>query len=126
MTEKHLLITGRPGSGKTELLVAFANMHPETTLFYSAECTEEMLKNEKGLNENVAVADSSTFKFEQANNYTTICVDYLELLPEEILEKVKVLIKQNNLQIIVASYVKRGDNEVIDRIDNSIRKRIEN
>jgi len=55
MTEKHLLITGQPASGKTELLVAFANMHPKTTLFYSEECTEEMLKNQKGLNVNVVV-----------------------------------------------------------------------
>jgi len=60
MTEKHLLITGRPASGKTELLVAFANMHPKTTLFFSEECTEEMLKNQKGLHANVAVAVNYT------------------------------------------------------------------
>lgn len=47
MADRHLLITGRPASGKTELLVAFANMHPKTTLFLSEECTEDLLKNKK-------------------------------------------------------------------------------
>jgi len=91
--EKHLLITGRPASGKTEILIAFANMHPKTTLFLSEECTDDLLKKEKGLNELVKVVDSSEFTYEETQSYTSLCVDYLELLSHETLQKIIKIIK---------------------------------
>lgn len=123
MSEKHLLITGRPASGKTELLIAFANMYPKTTLFLSEECTEEVLKKEKGLNGHVKVVDSCSFAHELPQGYTSLCVDYLELLSKEILQKIIALIKQNNLQIIVTSQVRVGHNEVLNRIESLISRR---
>ncbi len=123
MKEKHLLITGRPASGKTEILIAFANMHPKTTLFLSEECTEDLLKNKKGLNELVKVVNSSEFTYEETQNYTSLCVDYLELLSDETLQKIIKTIKQSNLQVIVTSQVKRRQNEVLDRIESLISRR---
>jgi len=123
MKEKHLLITGRPASGKTEILIAFANMFPKTTLFLSEECTEDLLKNKKGLNELVKVVNSSEFTYEETQNYTSLCVDYLELLSDETLQKIIKTIKQSNLQVIVTSQVKRRQNEVLDRIESLISRR---
>ena len=123
MKEKHLLITGRPASGKTEILIAFANMYPKTTLFLSEECTENLLKNKKGLNELVKVVNSSEFTYEETQNYTSLCVDYLELLSDETLQKIITTIKQSNLQVIVTSQVKRRQNEVLDRIKSLISRR---
>ena len=37
MNGKHLLLTGRPASGKTETLIACVNMYSSTTLFLSEE-----------------------------------------------------------------------------------------
>lgn len=123
MKEKHLLITGRPASGKTEILIAFANMYPKTTLFLSEESTEDLLKNKKGLNELVKVVNSSEFTYEETQNYTSLCVDYLELLSDETLQKIIKTIKQSNLQVIVTSQVKRRQNEVLDRIESLISRR---
>jgi len=123
MSEKHLLITGRPASGKTELLIAFANMYPKTTLFLSEECTEGVLKKEKGLNGHVKVVDSCSFAHGLPQGYTSLCVDYLELLSKEILQKIIALIKQNNLQILVTSQVRVRHNEVLNRIESLISRR---
>ena len=123
MQQKHLLLTGRPASGKTEVLIAFANRYPATTLFLSEEMDEDKLKNDRGLDKSVKVADSTKFLDEDLARYKTICVDYLELLSIEILEKILQIVEENRLQLIVASQVRRGKNEVVGRIKDLIEKR---
>ncbi len=44
MIEKHLLLTGRLASGKTEVLIAFVNRFAKTTLFVWDEMNEEILR----------------------------------------------------------------------------------
>ena len=39
-----ILLSGRPGSGKTQMLIDYANMHPNTTLCISQESTKEELR----------------------------------------------------------------------------------
>jgi len=123
MKDKHLLITGRPASGKTEVLIAFANMHPKTTLFFSEECTENLLKEQKGLTKLVKIVDSSNFMNEDIQKYTTLCIDYLELLSTEMLHQIMQIVKRNAIQVIATSQVKRGNNEVTDRIESLINRR---
>ena len=87
MTEKHLLIIGRPASGKTELLIALANMHPKTTLFLSQESDEELLKEQRNLSELVKVVDRESFDLKDLHNYETLCIDYLELLDSDFVKE---------------------------------------
>ncbi len=123
MTDKHLLITGRPGSGKSELLIAYANMHPKTTLFLSDESTEEFLKQQRGLDAQLKVIDSKDFDTSILNGYETLCVDYLELLSEDMIQKLLKILEDNNHRVILTSQVKRGTNELLERIDNAINHR---
>ena len=123
MSEKHLLITGRPGSGKTEMLIAIANKHPKTTLFLSEEYDKTTLRDRRGLDRRVNVVTSETFLAETMSKYETLCIDYLELLSDEALEKIVTSIKKGRLHIIVASQVRRGVNEVVERIEALIRRR---
>lgn len=81
------------------------------------------VKKQKGLNEFVKVIDSSDFTYDLINNYTSLCVDYLELLSDEMLQKIMQVIKRNDVQVIATSQVKRGHNEVIERIESLINRR---
>lgn len=123
MTDKHLLITGRPGSGKSELLIAYANMYPKTTLFLSDESTEEFLKQQRGLDAQLKVIDSKDFDTSMLNGYETLCVDYLELLSEDMIQKLFKILEDNNHRVILTSQVKIGANELLDRIHNLINRR---
>ena len=44
MNEKYILLSGRAGAGKTEMLMAYANQYRTTTLMFSEEQTIEDLK----------------------------------------------------------------------------------
>jgi replication-associated recombination protein RarA len=123
MNEKHLLITGRPASGKTELLIAYANMHPKTTLFLSEESTESLLKEQRGLSSLVKVVDINNFNIDDLERYNTLCIDYLELFSKEDQEIFIKIIQENKICVILTSQVKRGNNEVLKRIDDLIFSR---
>lgn len=123
MKEKHLLITGRPASGKTEVLIAIANMHPSTTLFLSEEFREEELKGQRNLSNIVKVIDSESFDVKELHNYETLCVDYLELLDNELIINLINIIQMNTIRVIAASQVRRGRNELIKRFQTAIDRR---
>jgi len=120
MTEKHLLITGRPASGKTELLIAYANMHSKTTLFLSEEMTEVDLK-QRELNADVKVIDSQQLRNVNLEDYHTLCIDYLELLSDDTLQELIKIIKANRVRVIITSQVRRGTNELMLRIRSMIK-----
>lgn len=117
MLEKHILITGRPGSGKTQILIAIANMYPKTTLFFSEEQSEKHLKTKSGLSTDVRVVHSDGFVSEDLNKYSTVMVDYIELLSSNIVHKLVKVIEENKLRVIIVSQVRRGENEVIKRFE---------
>jgi len=123
MNEKNLLITGRPASGKTEILIAIANMHPSNTLFWSEESSEIQLKEEKNLSHLVKVVDSKSFNLEELKNYETICIDYLELLDNYSIKELMKIVKMNKKRIIATSQVRRGKNELLDRMQCPISRR---
>lgn len=123
MAEKHLLITGRVASGKTEALIGIANLHSKKTLFLSEECTEQKLKEKRGLSNEVKVIDTNSFNISELTNYETLCIDYLELLDNKFIEELIEIIKTNSIRIILTSQVRRGDNELILRIKHLITRR---
>lgn len=129
MNEKHLLITGRPASGKTEVLIAIANMHPSNTLFLSNESSDSELKEQRNLSKLVKVVDSKSFNLKELHNYETICVDYLEVLDDGLIVDLIDLIHKNSIRIILTSQVRRKENELLSRLQTSIdrknRQRIE-
>lgn len=123
MAEKHLLITGRVASGKTEALIGIANLHSKKTLFLSEECNEQELKEKRGLSNEVKVIDTNSFNISELTNYETLCIDYLELLDNKFIEELIEIIKTNSIRIILTSQVRRGDYELILRIKHLITRR---
>lgn len=123
MNEKHLLIAGRPASGKTEVLIAIANMHPLNTLFLSEESSEEVLKEQRNLSKLVKVVDSKSFNLKELRNYETICVDYLELLDDGLIVDLINIIQKNTIRVIATSQVRRGENELLSRFQTLIDRR---
>lgn len=123
MNDRHLLITGRPGSGKTEMLMALANRHPQTTLFLSEEYDKATLRDRRGLDRRVKIVTCEEFLTDEVSDYETLCIDYLELLSNEALERIEDLIEKECLHIVAASQVRRGTNEVADRIRSLMRRR---
>lgn len=123
MKEKHLLITGRPASGKTEMLIAIANMHPSNTLFLSEQNFEEELKEQRGLSNLVKVVNRKSFNLKELHNYETICVDYLEILDTPLIANLINVIQMDTIRVIATSQVRRGQNELISRFQTAIDRR---
>jgi hypothetical protein len=69
------------------------------------------------------VIDSKNFDTSILNGYETLCVDYLELLSEDMIQKLLKILEDNNHRVILTSQVKRGANELLERIDNTINHR---
>ena len=44
--EKFILLSGRPGAGKIELILHYCNKYPETTLLLAAKYSEKYIPGE--------------------------------------------------------------------------------
>jgi thymidine kinase len=104
-SESYILIAGRTGSGKTNMLIAYANMYPKTTLFYSQESSKKTLRK-KGLKSKIKVVYEDTFSFDEIYKYDTICLDYIQLFDKEYIENLIKRLMQINIRIIAVSYMK--------------------
>ena len=106
MVEKIILIAGRPGSGKTELIIHYCNQYPETTLLLAEEYSEEYIK-ERGLKDKVKVINKNEFYNVNLSNYKTICIDYIELFDEEFLQYLITKSLEQNIRIIALTQMRR-------------------
>lgn len=102
--KNHILLSGRPASGKTQMLIAYANMYPATTLFISQELTNEAMRK-RGLSDLVDYKDS--FEDIDFEKYKTLCIDYLELFEKENLKQFIVRAIEKDKRIILASQMRR-------------------
>jgi len=105
-TENYILLAGRPGSGKTELLIAYANQYPSTTLFYSEESDALRLQN-RGLNTGVEVVNKKQFDLENINKFDTICIDYIQVFNKDYIHNLMKELMQRNIRIIAVSQMNR-------------------
>ena len=123
MSEKHILVTGRPASGQTEIIVAITNRYPETTLLLSQQNSPEYLIKARGLDKNVKVVTAEEFMHENLSKYQTICIDCLEMLPTETIVRIMELVQEDRMRIILVSYVLRCNNEVLDRLKIALARK---
>lgn len=104
-----ILLSGRVASGKTEMLIAYANIYPKSTLFISSESPREVLIN-RGLKNEVAYIDGLDNSLENIDlsQYETVCIDYLELFNANVVKKILAVAMNKNLRVIVATQMKRN------------------
>ncbi len=110
MDNKFLLISGRPGSGKTDLMIHYANQYPETTLILSEESTKKQLQK-KGLKETVKVVGKKKFININVNKYDAVCIDYIELFDNNFIKNYIEPLKNTDIRMIVIDQM-RGDGSV--------------
>jgi len=102
--KEYLLLAGRPNSGKTEIMIHYANQYPLTTLFISEEYAPNTLYR-RGLSNHVRVIGSESLNNVKFNNYKTICIDYLQLFEKDIIQTLLKKLAQMDVRIILASSV---------------------
>lgn len=105
MSEKYLLISGRPSTGKTELIIAYANQNIESTLILSEE--DESYIKEKGLNSDVKVINPNNIDTVNILEYSTIYIDYIELFDKYFIKNILNEIKNRDIQVIATSFMGR-------------------
>ena len=105
--EKFILVSGRPGTGKTELILHYCNKYPETTLLLAAEYSEKYIK-ERGLSDKVKVIGKDEFYNVELSKYKSICIDYIELFDENFLRDVIEKSLEKNIRIIALSQMRRN------------------
>ena len=106
--QNYIVLAGRPGSGKTEMLITYANQYPDRTLFFSLEISRDDLRN-RGLNRSVKVIENITeFDIKEINNFDTICIDYIQLLSKEYIYDLMKKLMQMDIRIILASQMRRN------------------
>ena len=122
MSEKYLLISGRAGAGKTELLIAYANMYPKTTLLISEEYLEEDIIK-RGLSNDVKIVSAQNLNIGSIKEYSTICIDYIEVFEKAFINNLLNLAINEDIRIIAVSQMKATDYSVMTNIfQNCINK----
>jgi len=111
MEEKYILLAGRAGTGKTQMLIAYANFYPATTLILSEESTKERLIK-LGLDKKVDVVDLDNFNISKISKYETICIDYVELFDEEYLKDLMMKLMKANIRIIAVTHMRAKSYEI--------------
>ncbi len=102
-----ILISGRPGSGKTELIIALCNMHPSTTLLIAEEYDENYIRN-RGLNSLVKVICAKEAANLSDYGCDTICIDYIELIKKPILDAIIDKAKHQNIRVIAVTQMRQN------------------
>ncbi len=106
MTYSPIIISGRPGSGKTEIIVSFCNMHPSSTLLIAEEYDADSIRK-RGLSRDVKVMGIEEAMAISVFGYKTICIDYIELIEKDLLEKLIAKAKSENIRLIAVSQMRR-------------------
>jgi len=106
MKQDFILIAGRPASGKTELVRLYCNENPESTLLISEEYSEEYIR-ERGLDPKVVVIRQAGFSQVDLSEYTTVCLDYVELFSEHNLHYIIKSAVEMNMKIIALTQMRR-------------------
>jgi len=110
MSEKYILLSGRTASGKTEMIVAYANMHPQATLILSQEYKEEWIQEHRKLDKDVKVVEN--LDDIDITSFETICIDYIELFNKKYVDKLIADLMKTDIRIIVASNMKKETFEI--------------
>ncbi|MBT3168672.1 MAG: hypothetical protein HN334_02255 [Candidatus Cloacimonetes bacterium] len=117
MKNNFILISGRPDTGKTELILLYCNQYPETTLLISEEYSEENIRK-RGLNKKATVIGQDRFNEMNLSKYKTICIDYVELFDKEILQS--IIQKSLNMGIIIIAVTMMRRDFKVNNIFQSI------
>ena len=104
--ENIILLAGRPASGKTEMMIAYANQFPKTTLVLSEEYNQQSLV-QRGLNNIIKVTSQDEFYKVNLENYKTLCIDYLELFDQNKIVNIIETANEKKLRIILLSMMNR-------------------
>ena len=123
MSEKYLLLSGRPGSGRTELLISYANMYPESTLIISEEYTEGYI-HKRGLSNLVKVISVSNIDKVNILDYSTVCIDYIELFDKAFIENLLTEIIDEDIRIIAVSQMRASNYSVMNNIFENYNKEL--
>lgn len=100
-----ILLSGRPDSGKTEMLIAYANLYPRSTLFISLESSQEELIA-RGLKDEIKYLDM--IENIDLAEYETVCIDYFELFNKEDIKQFISSLIERNLRVILATHMRRN------------------
>ena len=120
MNEKYLLLAGRVGAGKSEMMIAYANQYPETTLILSEESNKIEL-NQCGLNPEVAVIEMKQFKTVNLAEYETVCIEYIELFDQDELHTILQTLKSMDKRIIAITQMRRTSFAINNVFERSYR-----
>lgn len=112
-----ILLAGRPGSGKTDMIITYANQYPLSTLIVSEESTVLDLQ-ERGLDSCVHVIHQENYRSVDLTMYTTICIDYLELFDQNVVKNMILEAVKLNMRIILVSHMRKNCliNNIFDKL----------
>jgi len=110
-TQNYLLLSGRTGAGKTDILIAYANLYPKTTLIYSQESSKKTLQK-RGLKKGIKVVTQDTFDIDKIDKYDTLCIDYIELFNKEYITNLIKKLMQLDIRIVAVSQMKSRSYEI--------------
>ena len=118
MNEKLILLSGRPGSGKTELIICYANKYPKSTLFLVEEYSPTIIYK-RGLDKSIKVINLDEFNSIELSTFKTICIDYIELFNTSILKLVIKKCINQNVRIIGLTQMRRDFkvNNIFEELD---------
>ncbi|WP_151900464.1 DnaB-like helicase C-terminal domain-containing protein [Sulfurimonas hydrogeniphila] len=103
-----ILLSGRPASGKTAMMIAYANIYPKSTMVLTQENSKEQLLN-RGLSKEIIVIDDiEIFKSVSISKYETLCIDYIDLLDNEFIIKYIYPLINTKLRIIALQQMDRN------------------
>jgi nucleoside-triphosphatase THEP1 len=106
MSYKPMIISGRPGSGKTEIVIALCNAHPEKTLLIAEEYDAAYIR-ERGLKPEVTVMGAKEAARLPSFGFETVCIDYIELLSQELLEEIIKKAELEGVRLVAVSQMRR-------------------
>ena len=102
-----ILLSGRPGSGKTEMMIAYANIYPNSTLVISEESSnKELLK--RNLSKEIQVIGEDDFQNINLLEYTTICIDYYELFNRDLINTIIQDIIKLDIRLVLLTQLNRN------------------
>ena len=104
-----ILILGRPGTGKSEQLISYANEHRNETIFISLERYAAELYNVRQLDTSIKVIESIENIYSELNaSHKSICIDSLEAIGDfKALEDMLLFSFKNNIRVTISSHLKK-------------------
>jgi len=105
MQEKYLLISGRPGVGKTEMLMSYANLYPKETIILSEGHSKKHMQ-ERGLHVGVDVVSTQELGGINYLKYKTFCIDYIELFDRDFIMNLVEELMLLDIRIVALSHMR--------------------